>query len=436
MYNNAIPGFPGKPFRYRYKTDYRLDHSRKKIMQIKEQRTGVKDDRYFRRDRKLPFLSVFYTILDVGRETLQKKLDRCMKSVGWKRCTSEVSQQAFSKARSHMDHTGFEELFRSMVEFDNMSEELCLCEELEGYIVVAVDGTKVSLPNLAEFRGRYFTTGAGATSPTALASTCVSVTDGRVLDAVWSEKCDERKCAEHHMETLERYFGDGGTTVMLLMDRGYPSSAFISLIYEHGFAFLMRCKDGMNKDVAGLPEDYDGTVEFEGRSVRCVRFHLPSGQLETLLTSDMEMGVEDLKNLYFKRWVAEEKYLTLKKRLELENFTGKTENSVLQDFWATLCADYYLWMFEVEANEQIREDRKEKDNKYEYMMNRSMFVCTLKEKLIRALSCPYKRKRTLLYDEMIEDARKHVVAIRPNRTTPRAKNKRKTEYSFNNKHNC
>lgn len=76
MYNNAIPGFPRKPFPYRYKTDYRLDHSRKKIMQIKEQRIGVKDDRYFRRDRKLPFLSVFYTILDVGRETLQKKLER------------------------------------------------------------------------------------------------------------------------------------------------------------------------------------------------------------------------------------------------------------------------------------------------------------------------------------------------------------------------
>ena len=51
------------------------------------------------------------------------------------------------------------------------------------------------MPNLPGFREKYFTTGSGATSPTALISTVVSVTDGRIVDAVWSEKCYERKCA-------------------------------------------------------------------------------------------------------------------------------------------------------------------------------------------------------------------------------------------------
>lgn len=170
--------------------------------------------------------------------------------------------------------------------------------------------------------------------------------------------------------------------------------------------------------------------------VRCVRFPLDSGETETLVTSDWNMSVEELKKLYFRRWASEKEYLTIKNRLELENFTGKTENSVLQDFWATMCADQLLWLCEFEVNPLIADDRVDKDNKYQYKMNRSMFVATMKDKLIETLYCPYERKQKLLYNKMLDDARKHVIPIKPGRKTPRAKNKRKTEYSFNNKHNC
>lgn len=303
--------------------------------------------------------------------------------------------------------------------------------------MLAIDGSKVALPNLPEFREKYFTAGSGATSPTALISTVVSVTDGRIVDAVWSEKCDERKCARHHMDVLDKYFGDGKTVVMLLMDRGYPSDEFLKDIVDRKFAFCLRCKNRMNSELAALPEVYDGEYTFpSGVKVRCVRFPLDSGETETLVTSDWNMSVEELKRLYFRRWASEKEYLTIKNRLELENFTGKTENSVLQDFWATMCADQLLWLCEFEVNPLIADDRVDKDNKYQYKMNRSMFVATMKDKLIETIYCPYERKQKLLYNKMLDDARKHVIPIKPGRKTPRAKNKRKTEYSFNNKHNC
>ena len=314
---------------------------------------------------------------------------------------------------------------------------MCTTEEIPGYLVLAVDGSKVALPNLPEFREKYFTAGSGATSPTALISTVVSVTDGRIVDAVWSEKCDERKCARHHMDVLDKYFGDGETVVMLLMDRGYPSDEFLKDIVDRKFAFCLRCKNRMNSGLAALPEVYDGEYTFpSGVRVRCVRFPLDSGETETLVTSDWNMSVEELKKLYFRRWSSEKEYLTIKNRLELENFTGKTENSVLQDFWATMCADQLLWLCEFEVNPLIADDRVDKGNKYQYKMNRSMFVATMKDKLIETLYCPYERKQKLLYNKMLDDARKHVIPIKPGRKTPRAKNKRKTEYSFNNKHNC
>lgn len=418
----------------KYRTVRIMEQVGRFIDLLAEKRIGIIRKGAFTRKRKLSYQSVFLTILDVGRETLQMKLARVLPKTG---CEEECSQQAFSKARSNMDHTAFRELFEFLVDKANNTPDLCTHEEIPGYIVVAIDGTKVSLPNLPEFREKYFTTGAGAKSPTALVSTVVSVTDGRIIDAVWSEKNDERKCAQHHMEVLKEYFGDGGTTVMLLMDRGYPSDDFLRDIAEKEFAFCLRCRNGMNKDIAALPDVYDGEYLFAGGAkVRCVRFALDSGETETLLTSDRKMSVEDLKRLYFRRWKAETEYLTIKKRLELENFTGKTENSVLQDFWALMCADQLLWMCEIEADPLIVEDRKDKPNKYQYKMNRNMFIATMKDKLVETICCKYPKKRKILFDKMMDDARKHVIPIKPDRTTPRPKNKRKTEYSFNNKHNC
>lgn len=109
---------------------------------------------------------------------------------------------------------------------------------------------------------------------------------------------------------------------------------------------------------------------------------------------------------------------------------------MLQDFWAMMCADQLLWICEFDVNPLIADGKDDKDNMYRYKINRSMFVATMKDKLVETLSCPYERKRKLLYDKMLDEARKHDIPIKPGRKTPRAKNKRKTEYSFNNKHNC
>ena len=75
---------------------------------LAEKRIGIIRKGAFTRKRKLSYQSVFLTILDVGRETLQMKLARVLPKTG---CEEECSQQAFSKARSNMDHTAFRELY-------------------------------------------------------------------------------------------------------------------------------------------------------------------------------------------------------------------------------------------------------------------------------------------------------------------------------------
>jgi len=102
--------------------------------------------------------------------------------------------------------------------------------------------------------------------------------------------------------------------------------------------------------------------------------------------NDYEHTSEKFKILYFKRWGEECVYKTLKDRFHLENFTGKTENSVKQDFWAIILAATMLIVMEEEVKIEIREDRNDKNNKYEYQVNRNIFVGILRNDLIYAFS--------------------------------------------------
>ena len=73
--------------------------------------------------------------------------------------------------------------------------------------------------------------------------------------------------------------------------------------------------------------------------VRMLRVELDSGETEILVTSltDMKKFSYDLfSELYHLRWPVEEDYKTLKYRLEVENFSGKSVLSVYQDFHANL----------------------------------------------------------------------------------------------------
>jgi len=52
-----------------------------------------------------------------------------------------------------------------------------------------------------------------------------------------------------------------------------------------------------------------------------------NGQVEVLITSLLDMGkypIEIFRDLYHLRWPVEEDYKTMKCRLELENFSGKS----------------------------------------------------------------------------------------------------------------
>ena len=392
--------------------------------------------RAFTRERKLNFSSTVLTILDVGRESTSLKLHRMtdyFKKPGKK---MSATQQAFSKARNQISEYPLRALYEQQIEdeYHGLMGELPARSD-DGWTYLAIDGTKIALPNLPELRQKYFLIGANASSPTALGSCLYDISNNRLIDAAFSSKYDERSCAISHMKRYKE-LRPGDKKSMFTFDRGYPSIALIQEFERMGMIYLMRCRTKFNCEIDALPVGCDTTVTIEGSVIRVIKFELSSGQVETLITNDTEHKTEDFKRLYFMRWGVECSYLLLKNRFQLENFTGKTENTLKQDFWATILASTMLTVLEEDVDEQIRKERKDKGNKYEYQVNRNIFVGIMRDDLIHALTAKTPKTLTLRMNKIIQRAVRFVCPIKPDRTVPRAENKRKTKFHHNHKSNC
>jgi len=196
----------------------------------------------------------------------------------------------------------------------------------------------------------------------------------------------------------------------------------------------MRCRTKFNREIDALPLGCDATVTIEGSVVRVVKFLLSSGQLETVITNDTEHNAEDFRQIYFLRWGIENSCDLLKNRFQLENFTGKTENTLKQDFWATVLAS--TMVMEEDVDEQICKERESKGNRYEYQVNRNKFIGIMRDDLIHALTAKTQATLIMRMNKIMKRAQTYVCPIKQDRTVPRAKNKRKTKFHHNLKSNC
>ena len=113
-------------------------------------------------------------------------------------------------------------------------------------------------------------------------------------------------------------------------------------------------------------------------------------------------------DLYHLRWGIEENFKAMKSRLEMENFTGKSVESVYQDFHAKILAMNLAAVLIRPAQEQLdREDSREQP--YRYQINFTFALSCLKDTLVLLFhrSRPHwlLRKLFLLFRQTVEPVR-------------------------------
>lgn len=384
---------------------------------------------YFTRTRKMSFSELVYYILHPGKESTSLGLKRFFEMTGKEGC--RMSEQAFSKARSHFSHWPFEKMVRETTAEEYRGEDV---RTWNGYHLFAVDGTTVALPDKPSLCKAFGGSGRKKDSATASASILYDIENDWIADAAIDPyPTVERTQAMKHMQRLNEL--EISSRSLVLFDRGYPETNFLAFLQTNGIHFLMRCKRKWNGAVDETQSD-DFTLQLnQDLFLRVVRVLLPSGETETLITNLFDLPYEQFMPLYFRRWPVEGKFDILKNKLELCNFTGCSPNAIRQDFWASIHLANIAATAKAEADQVIQASRADSGNQYIYQANTAQLIGTLKDRFICACLLQEGCSRRCAIQEIIDEIACAVSPIRPNRSFRRNPWPRKAKFCFNHKSN-
>jgi hypothetical protein len=375
-------------------------------------------------------------MLTLIRSSTQNALERYFADSVDDEC---ISQQAFSEARQKIKWEAFQEMFHFTVNAWYENKEV---KRWNGCRVSAIDGSVLQLPNDKELLNYFGGIGCNNTSPAARGSLLYDILNDCVMDARIDQfKMGEPTQADEHIKHLEGLASFEEWKELILFDRGYPSRKLIQELTEKKIYYVMRVRRKFAKKVDALPlgdHCIDLTYKKTQLKVRVIKFILPGGEEETLLTNlfDSSLSIEDFSVLYFKRWPIETKYNILKQKLEIENFSGRLVDNIRQDFFIAMTLTNIAADFYGEAQAEVETEQEGKENKYQYAVNVNHAIGVLKDRLVKAMLEDNDIKRGKLFYDVIRRLKKRLSPIRPKRSVKRIRFPRKAKFHHNHKSNC
>ena len=391
---------------------------------------------HFVRKRKLSLFQVIMYLLYTSKASMFQNLSRIREDLG-NLDFPDISKQALSKARQFINPALFKELYYLSV--DLFYKQLPSRKFWNGYHLFAIDGSKIELPNSKsnfEFFGEMF----GYPDPSrrftmGLGSIVYDVLDDYIVHASFQRYlASERSAALEHLHNLEDLNIYQNSVV--IFDRGYYSEDMFRYCVEHQHLCLMRLKQNYNiaKKCSGdiitvLPgNEKDRT---EDTKIRVIEVILNDGTKEYLATNlfDSHISQQMFRELYFYRWPVETKYKELKSRLAIEEFSGATTTSVLQEFYINVLLSNLSSLIKNQVDEEIQITDKS-TNKYRYQANRAFIIGRIKTIVPKILCNLFDLS---VIDRLYKESLRCRSQIMPGRTFRRKKNKAIGRTHFNNK---
>jgi len=395
----------------------------------------------FTRNRKMPFEDLTRFILAKKGKTTTMELNNYFKEIEKRENT--VSKQAFSKQRQNLNPEVFIELNKDYVRRIYKQAEI---KKYKGYLVTAIDGSSIEIPNTKELQEEYDCQSTGQsihrTIARAVASGIYDVENNIMIDTVLGKRSDgERALAKHNLDTMLDILGNE-TNIITIFDRGYISIDLLLTLMETQIKYLFRLPSTtFGKEQRSLKSD-DEIIDIVLTSdriyhlkdpikkskaknlkklrVRMVKIVLSTGEFEYLVTNidDSTMSTKEIGDLYYKRWGIELAYDVIKNKLNIENISGKSKLLIEQDFYAQMLLFNMVEDLRNDSNKVVKDNKKE-NLKYEYKVNMNILVGTFREYMIKIAVEEDDDKRRKMYTYMLDDIVSNLVPIRPKRSNPR-----------------
>lgn len=415
---------------------------RKRFQKLSEQLTHpdlpsharIKNSNTFSRNRKMPLKDMLLCCLAKKGMTTVLELRNFFKQK--KGTDMKISTQGYLQQRKRLNPDVFSYLNDEyLADFYHSSET----ELWNGYLLLAIDGSKVEIPNSMENR-RNFGTSSNQHSKQGQARALISgmydILNGFYLDIQIAHICtSENELAKKNLDHLKMTGID--LPILAVFDRGYPSLEFIDHLETNGIHYLFRLSSNdykaerenmrssdeyvylkhtharLAKIQKKHPDRWEHMREKEVTRTRILNKELPSGT-ELVLMTDLPKNFtsDQIQELYYKRWEIEKKYHTLKNKMKFESVTGKASIYVYQDFYAQILVYNMMHDIHRSADQEVVKNEHMKKKRYPMHTNENIAIGLFKECMIKILLEENAEKRGRLLTRLQSEMEQYVLPIR------------------------
>lgn len=417
-----------------------------------ERKARGKNKKAFTRKRKMPVCDIIISILTSKKQTCAMELRNFFKQKN----KSEISKQAYFKARQNLNPEVFIHLNdKYLNNFYRHQDEV---KTWNGYIVLAIDGSKAEIPNSEENRKKYgVLKNQNDTESTARAmiSGLFDVFNKFFLDLqICNVHESELEAAEKNLKALKRIGIE--QKAIVIFDRGYPSFEILHYLEKLGLKYIIRlASTGFNKERASVKSDDEeisleinndrlrsvkarnSDLYMEMKNLKAIKTRLiseisPSGQKFSVFTNlSTEISGKEICDAYFFRWKIEEAYHTLKNKMKFESVSGQASIYVEQDFLAQIHV-YNMMEDMIEFVEDELLKTEERKSKYHLHLNENMAIGLFSQDFIKILIEEDDWKRNKLIKTLEKEMQKYLLPKRMSISQKRIF-RRANKYSANQK---
>lgn len=191
----------------------------------------------FTKNRKMPLTDLLFTMINRRGITLSLELRNFMKTA---HPGIEITKPGYLKQRMKLNPLAFYELYRHHNRIFYADSGF---STFQGYLVLAADGSGINIPATKENLAELGTSSRKGTKPQpSIGFGCLYVVMNRMI--LESDCCkfkfDEMRLAEEQIDRLPETIGT--SPFLVVMDRGYPSTATFIRMMEKGILFPARLK--------------------------------------------------------------------------------------------------------------------------------------------------------------------------------------------------
>jgi hypothetical protein len=413
----------------------------------------------FTRKSKMGFKNIEYFILNKRGVTLEMEIDnfKDIMQDEWEK----VTESAICQQRKKINPEVIKDLNREYIKctYDEGHDY----EEYKGYIVLAIDGMNIELPNVDNLKKEYGEAKGPEGQRTVARATTSSIYDvvnKMVIDSsIGQYRASERELAKANIEEMLKLLGK--RKILIIFDRGYPSLDMICTLEKNSINYLIRLnKSTYAKEVRSMKADDEikkieltpkrvkdikdrdtkkELLALKELKIRFVKYKLETGETEILITNLVRdnFSTEEIGEMYFKRWKIELAYDVAKNKLDIQNFSGQSKVVIEQEYHAQILLLNIAEDLRKEANKKISRN-KLAGYKYDYQANMNILVGKLRKRfllIILNIKINSDEESKRKYDELIKEISESVIPIRLHRKNPRNKYKGYNKYKQNFRRN-